>query len=222
MKTARPNGTQGEDETMNSRSIRILMSGLLAMLAIGAVFASSAGAVPAWKFEGVSLEGTELTVGFGDASSLTIPSAGVKCEHFLYKMKISNSTGTGKGEVTELPLFNCTSTNPECTIEAMAAEKLPWPAHLLNRPGGSYVVVEKVKINVLYGGETCPLSETLIPVTGTAGASFENATEAAVFNSASFEETTTALQALGLPVQLEGVFPTEAFEWHRGQALSVS
>lgn len=207
---------------MNSRSTRILMSGLLAMLALGAVFTGSAGALPVWKFEGAALEGTELTVGFGQSTSLTIPSATVECEHFLYKMKISNVAGTGSGEVTELPLFNCTSTNVECTVEAIEAEKLPWSAHLQTEVSGDYIVIENVKINVLYGGETCPLSETLVPVTGTAGAFFENATEAAVFDSASFEETATTLQAFGMAVQLEGIFPSEAFEWHREQSLSVS
>lgn len=207
---------------MHSKSIRILITGLLAALAISAISAGSASATPIWKFDGVELKGTELTVGFGLAGKLTIPGAAVECEHFLYKMKISNSGGTGKGEVTELPLFNCTTTNPECTVEVVEAEKLPWPAHLMAGKSGNYIVVEGVKIGIVYGGVTCPLSEIFIPVTGSAGAAFENASEAAVFNSASFKETKTALKALGSSVQLEGVFPTEAFEWHRGQALSVS
>src|SRR5262245_42932099 len=104
MKTAKPTDRQGKDETMNSRSIRTLMSGLLVALVVGAVFAGSAAAKPAWKFSGTELkEGeTELTVGFGVKSSLTVPGAPITCEHFIYKMRISNSGGTGKGEVTEV------------------------------------------------------------------------------------------------------------------------
>lgn len=209
---------------MNSRAIRILVSGLLAALVISAVFAVSAGASPAWRFSGVELEGkgTEVTVGFGVESSLTVPIAPVACEHFLYKMTISDSGGTGKGEVTELPLFNCTTTAKECTVEAVAAEKLPWPSHLTTGKGGNYVVIENIRISVLYSGALCPLEGVWITVTGSAGALFENSSEAAVFSAASFTATKTGLKALGSPVQLEGAFPTEAFEWHREEALTVS
>jgi hypothetical protein len=206
---------------MNARSIRILMSGLLVALAISAVFAGSAGASPAWKLDGVELKETEVTVGFGDESSLSVIYAPVSCEHFLYKMNISNSGGTGKGEVTELPLFNCTTTTPECTVEAMEAEGLPWPAHLTGK-GPNYVVIEKIEIGIFYSGALCLLDEVWATVTGSAGALFENTPEAAVFNAASFSATGTGLKALGSPVQWEGVFPTEAFEWHREEALTVS
>jgi hypothetical protein len=224
MTLARPTGEQGEDETMNSRTIRILMSGLFVALAVSAVLASSAGASPAWKFSGVELKSgeTEVTVGFGVESSLTVPGAPVVCEHFLYRMTISNSGGTGQGEVTELPLFKCTTTAKECIVEAVGAEELPWPAHLTAGKGGNYVVIENVEIGILYGGALCPLNGVLVTVTGSAGALFENGPEAAAFSEASFIATTTALEALGSSVQLEGVFPTEAFEWNREQALAVS
>ena len=109
---------------MNSRPLHILMSCLLVALATSAVFAGSAAASPAWKFDGVELKGkeTELTVGFGVKSILTVPSVPVECEHFIYKMKVSNESGTGKGEITELPLFNCTTTEKECTVKAVAAK----------------------------------------------------------------------------------------------------
>lgn len=209
---------------MNSRSIPILMSCLLVALAAGAIFASSAAASPVWKFDGVELKSkeTELTVGFGVKSVLTVPSVPVECEHFIYKMKISNESGTGKGEVTELPLFECTTTEEECTVEAIAAEKLPWPAHLTSGKEGDYVVIENVKIGILYSGPLCVLEGVVVPVTGSAGALFDDGTESAVFDAASFSATKTGLKALGSPVLLEGVFPTEAFEWHREQALSVS
>ena len=151
-----------------------------------------------------------------------VPSAPVVCEHFLYKMIISNSVGTGKGEVTELPLFDCTSLAKECTVEAMTAEKLPWPSHLTPLKGDNYVVIESIKISILYGGAFCPLREVSVPVTGSAGALFENASETAEFSAASFTATKTALKSFGSAVQWEGQFPMEAFEWSREQALTVS
>ena len=207
---------------MNARTIRILMSGLFVALAISAVSAGGASASPAWRFSGVELKGTEVTLGVAVPSRLTVPSAPVVCEHFLYKMIISNSVGTGKGEVTELPLFDCTSLAEECTVEAMTAEKFPWPSHLTTVEGSNYVVIESIKISILYGGAFCPLKEVAVPVTGSAGASFENASETALFDEASFTATKTGLKALGLSVQWEGQFPMEAFEWSREQALTVS
>ncbi|HXS34110.1 MAG TPA: hypothetical protein VN758_10110 [Solirubrobacterales bacterium] len=207
---------------MNVRAIRILMSGLFVALAISTVSAGGASASPAWRFSGVELKGTEVTLGVAVPGRLTVPSAPVVCEHFLYKMIISNSAGTGKGEVTELPLFNCTSLAGECTVEAMTAEKLPWPAHLTTVEGNSYVVIENIKVSILYGGAFCPLKGVSVPVTGSAGALFENASEAAEFSEASFTATKTGLKAFGSSVQWEGQFPMEAFEWSRLQALTVS
>lgn len=208
---------------MNARAIRIVMSGLFVTLAIG-VFAGSSSASPAWRFSGVELKGkeTEVTLGVALEGSLTVPGAPVVCEHFLYKMAISDNGGTGEGKVTELPLFNCRSTAKECTVKAMAGEKLPWPAHLTTVKGANYVVIEEIRIGILYGGALCPLSGVLATVTGSAGGLFENTSEAAVFSASSFVATKTALKALGSSVQWEGVFPTEAYEWHREQALTVS
>jgi len=151
-----------------------------------------------------------------------VPIAPVVCEHFLYKMIISNSAGTGKGEVTELPLFNCTSLAGECTVEAMAAEKLPWPSHLTTVEGNNYVVIENIRISILYGGAFCALKGVSVPVTGSAGASFDNASETTEFSEANFTATKTSLKAFGSPVQWEGQFPMEAFEWSREQPLTVS
>jgi hypothetical protein len=222
MTLAKPTGMHRKDEPMNAKTIRILMVGLFAALTISAVSAASASASPAWRFSGTELKGTEVTLGVAVPSRLMVPSAPVVCEHFLYKMIISNSAGTGKGEVTELPLFDCTSLATECTVKTMTAEKLPWPSHLTTVKKVNYVVIENIKVSILYGGAFCPLSEVSVPVTGSAGASFENASETAEFSTASFTATKTELKALGSSVQWEGQFPMEAFEWNREQALTVS
>src|SRR4051812_34475647 len=107
------------------------IGGALAALAVlCAMFATSASAAPAWKFESTSLEGTEVVLGGAIESSLTIPGLTTKCENFLYKLTVKNEAGTGKGEVTEVPLYNCTTNSPVCTVGKIGAEKLPWPSHL--------------------------------------------------------------------------------------------
>jgi len=194
---------------------------MLTALAMGAIFAGTATAAT-WQFEGTALEGSEVTVGFGVESSLTGPFPVVTCEHFLYRMTIANSGGTGEGEVTELPLFECWSPMKGCTIEAIEGEELPWSAQLAEVGASNYLVIEGVAISVLYGGEECPLDEVVLTVTGSAGGLFDNETAATTFDEASFEETETELETFGNSVQLEGAFPTEAFEWHREEALSVS
>ncbi len=209
---------------MNARAISILVRGLLAALAICAVFVGSASASPAWKFSGSELKAgeTELTVGVAVGSSMAVPGATTKCEHMVYELVISNSETVGKGEVTEVLFYNCKTTGGvECTVDAIAAEKLPWPSHLKTVGGGNYVVFNKVNVSILYGGALCPLGGTVVTVTGSAGASFNNKAEAATFSAASFSATKTELKALGAAVEWDGVFPTEAFEWRREQPLTV-
>ena len=75
---------------------------------------------------------------------------------------------------------------------------------------------------ILYAGEKCVLRGTLVTVTGSAGGLINNITETATFNSTTLAATGTVLKALGQKIEWNGVFPTEAFEWHREQALSVS
>jgi hypothetical protein len=195
---------------------------LAALAVLCAVFASSASAAPAWKFEGKSLEGTEVIVGAAIDSSLTIPGLTTKCANFLYKLNIKNEAGTGKGEVTELPLYDCTTDSPVCAVGKIGAEKLPWPSKLTTVSSSPYVIIEGIKVGILYSGAECAVDGILVSVTGTAGGLINNTTETATFNSSSFTATGTALKALSGKVEWNGVFPTEAFQWHREQALSVS
>lgn len=201
---------------------RMLLRGILAALMLSAVFASSASAAPAWKFEGKALEGKETVVGAAFESSMTIPGLTTKCENFLYKLAIENVSGTGKGTVTELPLYNCTTSSKWCTVASITAESLPWAAQTKLVTGSNYIVIEGVKVAILYAGELCVLDETLATVTGSAGGKIDNTAETATFNAASFSATGTVLKALGSSIEWNGVFPTEAFQWHREQALTVS
>lgn len=195
---------------------------LAALAVLCAMFASSASAA-AWKFEGKSLEGSEVVVGAAIDSSLTIPGLTTKCANFLYKLNIKNEGTTGKGEVTELPLYNCTTDQPEvCTVNTIAAEKLPWAAKVTTVSTSNYIVIEGVKVAIKYAGVECALGGITVNVTGTAGGLLDNATETATFNSTTFGATKTELKALATKITWTGLFPTEAFQWHREQALSVS
>jgi hypothetical protein len=206
----------------NSKATRTLLLGVLAALMLSAVFAAGASAAPAWKFEGKALEGKETIVGAAIDSSLTIPGLTTKCENFLYKLTIENVSGTGKGSVTELPLYNCTTNTKNCFVQSIAAEALPWAVQAKLISSTNYIWIEGIKVAILYSGELCALDETLAKVTGTAGGRIDNVAETATFDAASFSATGAVLKALGSTIEWKGVFPTEAFESHRLQALSVS
>jgi|SRR6187402_881735 len=207
---------------MNRKATSIFLRGLFAALALCAVFAASASASPAWNFEGKELTETEVIMGGAYESSMTIPGLTTKCENFLYKLTIKNEAKVGKGELTEMPLYNCTTSSPVCTVKTIGAETLPWPAKLTKVEPSNYIVVENVKVGIRYAGEECALGGILVKVTGTAGGLIENATETATFNASTLSATKTELKALGSAIEWSGVFYTEAFQWRREQALTVS
>jgi hypothetical protein len=200
---------------------RIALGGLLAAVMLSAVFAGPATAAPAWNFNGKALEGTETILGGAEKSGLTMWGFTTTCDNFLYEVDIWNGGGTGKGNITSLPLFNC-YTNSFCTVEAIEAESFPWSAELTTVSSSNYLVVKGVDVWILYGGWFCPLWGSWVHVTGTAGGLINNTNETATFSASSFKATGTTLKALGESVEWIGTFPTEAFEWHRGESISVS
>src|SRR6187397_2227027 len=116
---------------MRMRTKQTAIGAALAALAVlCALFATTASAAPAWKFEGKSLEGSEVVMGGAIDSLLTIPGLTTKCENFLYKLTAENASGTGKGSVTEVPLYNCKTNSSACIVETIGAEKLPWASKL--------------------------------------------------------------------------------------------
>jgi hypothetical protein len=203
---------------MKPRRSLILLASVIA-LALSATAAATANASPAWKFNGTELTGKETILGAAISSSLTIPGATTVCTHFLYNMKISNTSGTGKGEITELPLYECGTLSKTCTVESIEAENLPWPTHLTTISGKDYLIVEGVKVAIAYGGELCALDGSVEIVKGTAGGLIENTTQKATFNKTTFTASSTNLKVGGTNVEWNGEFPTEAFETHREQAL---
>ena len=200
------------------RAILLFVSALVMALGVTA----TANASPAWKFNGSELTGSETILGAATSSSMTIPGVTTECKHFLYNMKISNSGGKGKGEVTELPLFECTTHTAGCTVASIEAKKLPWPTHLASLWGNNYLIVENVDVEVVYGGSLCAYAGIPITVSGSAGGIVENGTETATFDNSTIVATGTGLWVGFTWVEWNGVFPTEAFEAHREQKLEVA
>lgn len=206
---------------MNRKTTRIFLTGVFAALVASMALASAAGAAPVWKFEGKELTGSEVIVGGAENSSMTLPGLVTDCDNFLYRLSISNSAGTGKGEVTELPLYNCATDSEFCAVKTITAQELPWPSVLKTVSTQNYIVIEKIKVSIQYSGEECALGGVTAAVKGTAGGLIDNTTESATFNASTFTATATKLSALGSSVEWKGFFPTEAFQWNREKAFSV-
>lgn len=206
---------------MKLKATSIFLAAALAALMVGVVFVGSAGAAPAWKFNKTTLTGSEKIVGGAENSEMTISGLVTDCNNFLYGVTVSNVSGTGQGSVTELPLYECATDSEACTVDAIEAKAFPWAANLTTVSSVHYIVIKGVLVEVLYGGEECILGGWLVPVKGSAGGSIDNTTESATFSSTTFTATGTKLEAFKQNVTWKGFFPTEAFEWHRGEALTV-
>ncbi len=206
---------------MNLKSTRVFLGGFVVAMLVIAAFAGSAVAGPQWKFNGTTLTGEETIVGGAEKSGLEIIGMTTTCDNFLYEINIKNSGGTGAGEVTDLPLFNC-YTDGVCTVEGIEPKAFPWPASLKTISTKNYIEIKGVLVKIVYGNPECALYETEVEVEGSAGGLLDNTTESATFNAASFAATKTELWAFGTEVSWEGFFPAEAFEWHRQEKLTVS
>src|ERR1700722_16361964 len=194
----------------------------LAVAVVVAMIPAAASASPAWKFNGTEMASGTSTVLVGAAinSGLTISGLETVCANFVYDLNVSNVAGVGKGEVTELPMYNCTA-GPNCTVNSVTAEGLPWASHLTTVGTQNYIVIEGIKVKIVYKGSLCGFSGISVVVQGSAGGLIENSTETATFSKTTFEATKTSLKAIGSPVEWKGLFPTESFQEHRGEKLSV-
>lgn len=198
----------------------MLLRGAILAALICALFAGSAHAKPVWLFNGVELEGQEAVEGDAVLGTFTVSEISVVCKKTHYEMNISNKAKVGQASMNSLLFTTCTATSP-CTIEAIEAEGFPWPSSLGTISGKHYFVLKEVKITVFFGSDAgCVLSETAMPITGSAGALYDNPTETFAFSPASFKATGTKLTALGFEVQWTATFTTEA-EFHNGEALTV-
>jgi hypothetical protein len=198
---------------------RAVLVGLVAMT-LGMTVAATANAAPVWSFKKVALVGEEVMVGAAINATITIPSAPIECKYFLFNMKIFNFEG-GKGTITELPMFECATSDRSCSVTSIEAEKLPWAAHVAEFVGHDYLVIEGVKIGIVYGGALCPFAGERLVVKGSAGGLIEEKPQTVTFNNASYKATGTALKLGTAAVELTGVFAVEMFEFHREQPFEI-
>jgi hypothetical protein len=199
------------------------MWAMLAALVASALFAGGASAAaPVWKFEESALTGEETVLGGAEDSGMTVPGMTTSCENFLYEIDIENVKSVGVGDLEDVPLFDCYTDAEACTVSSIEAQELPWSTELVDKGATDYVFIKGIDVDIVYGGEECVLNEFLVEVGGTAGGRVNNTSERAEFDSASFSATGANLTAFGEPILWNGLFPTEAFEWHRGQKLTAS
>jgi hypothetical protein len=220
--TRKSSGAQGDDETMNVKTIRTIAGAALAVLMLSAAFAGSASASPVWKFEQEPLTGSETILGGAEKSGMTVPGMTTTCANFLYEIDIENKLSAGIGDLEDVPLFDCTTDADACSVSSIEAQSLPWSTSLTKVGTQNYISIKGVDVDIVYGGEECVLSGLLIEVGGSAGGLIDNEDETAEFNSSSFSAIGAVLEVFGEPIEWNGLFPTEAFESHRGEELSVS
>lgn len=206
---------------MRRRGLRACLLTTSAILALAA-FSASATASPIWQLDGEELAGSETIVGNAILSSLTVPGLTTSCKKMHYEMTISNSAGTGKGELSSFSSKTCFTNSKVCTVKTFAAEKLPWVTKLTTVGLNNYVVVEGIKIAILYAGTECALDGTVVMVTGSVGGLYNNTSETFAFSAANSTATKTTLKALGVAIEWRGDFTTEATGAHSGEVLTIA
>jgi hypothetical protein len=200
----------------------IFLAATVVALLTSAALAAAASASPAWRFNGTELTGSETIAGAAVLSNITVPGLLTSCKEMHYEMAISNSAGTGQGEPKALTFSTCFTNSKACTVKTIKAEKLPWTAHLITVSASDYVVIEGVRISILYAGAECALGGLVVAVTGSVAGLYDDTSETFAFSSSSSEAAKTTLKALGTTVVWNGVFTTAATGAHSGEALTVS
>lgn len=207
---------------MRSRKT-ILLSAVLAVIALSAATSSAASAsVPQWGFGGTPLSESEseTVVGAALASSLKIESTATTCQHFLYSLEVYNLFSEGYASLNELPLFECTTTAPGCTVSSMEAENLPWFSYIEDYGGKPYIVIYDIEVKIDYSGASCALKGEKL-LTGDAGGAIDNSNSTATFDKETFTATGTGMEVAGKSVEWTGEFTMEAFKSHRLQPVEA-
>jgi hypothetical protein len=202
---------------------RLLLLLVPAVISLAAALAVVAGATsnPKWYINGSELSGTETYAGVAEPGTMTAAGVTTKCEHSYYDAKIFNNAGAGKGEVTYLPLYECSASGNNCTLTKIEPKKLPWSLHTVFVESKPYIVIEGVSIEVSYSGFGCPLWGTH-EVTGSLGGAVENSTQKVVFNKASQEATGSSLKSWPYTVEVSGTYTAESVgPEHRGQVTEA-
>ena len=192
-----------------NRGVSVLAA--LVVMALSTAVGATASAAAVWKFEGEELTTSEMIKGVAEESSFMLPGPKVTCEFIDFRMIIQNIGGLGHAEAIEVPMAECTSSEPACKVESIEARSLPWLAHLVTVAGEDYVVIENLRINLVLGGELCA-DAGIIKIKGTAGGVFSNVSHTITFNKSTFAATGTGLKDGSGSVEWKAVFPRKRWE----------
>ncbi len=204
---------------MGTARLKIVLLAGLAAVVLGAAMPAAASAQ--WKFNGVTLVGSESVEGVAIDSSMAIPGATTTCELMPLSMDISNVLGAAHGEVTKLSGLNCTA-GANCSVTSFGGEKTPWAVHSVVVGTKTYLVIEGMRIAIKYSGPPCSLGGTTVIVIGTAGGWFDNVTSTVIFDKSTFEATKTSLTVGTMTIEWLGAeFPMKALGTHKGEPLEL-
>lgn len=213
---------------MGRRSCAVLLRGAITAFALAsllvAAWASDASAAPAWKFGVAELKEPESIGGGSAKSTLNITGIGMTCERFPYEMTVSNEATTAKGEITEVAPDVC-ATNTTCDIESLTVEGLPWKLHgvtvEVEEKLANYIVIEGIRITIVYVGDLCALDEIPVTYAGSAGAKYDSTSGTFTLSAANSKATGAQMKALGSAAEWTGMFTTEALGLHGGEVLKL-
>jgi hypothetical protein len=204
---------------------RLLMLVIPAAVA-GATFTAftvaSASSAPKWYIGGTELKSgeSETIGGLAEPSDMTVAGVSTKCEHSYYVAKIFNKGELGEGEVTDLPLYEC-SANANCTLVKLEPTKLPWKLHTVYEETKPYLVIESMTLATEYTGSSCAIKGKG-EVKGSIGGLVENSTHKTVFTAASAKATGASLKAGTASVEFTGSYTVEAVgTGHAGQTVEA-
>jgi hypothetical protein len=205
---------------VRKRLLMLIIPAAVAAATFTAFTVASASSTPKWYVGGSELKTTETIGGLAEPSNLTVAGVSTKCEHSYYVAKILNSGELGKGEITNLPLYEC-SANANCTLAKIEPTKLPWKMHTVYEESKPYLVIEGMTLATEYTGSSCAIKGKG-EVTGSAGGLVENSTHKTVFNAASAKATGSSLKAGTATVEFTGSYTIEAVgPEHAGQVVEA-
>lgn len=205
---------------MRKRLLMLIIPAAVAAVTFTAFTVASASSTPKWYVGGSELKTTETIGGLAEPSNMTVAGVSTKCEHSYYVAKIFNSGELGKGEVTNLPLYEC-SGNAGCTLAKLEPTKLPWKLHTVYEETKPYLVIEGMTLATEYTGSSCAIKGKG-EVTGSIGGLVENSTHKTVFSAASAKATGASLKAGTASVEFTGSYTVEAVgPEHAGQVVEA-
>jgi hypothetical protein len=207
---------------VSKRLLMLIVPAVVAAATFTAFTVASASTNPKWFIGGTELKAgeSETIGGVAEPSNMTVAGVSTKCAHSYFVAKVLNKGELGEGEVTSLPLFEC-SANANCTLAKLEPTKLPWKLHTVYEESKPYLVIEGVTLATEYTGSSCAIKGKG-EVKGSIGGLVENSTHKTVFTAASAKATGASLKSGTASVEFTGSYSVEAVgTGHAGQTVEA-